>query len=542
MILRDYQKAACNAVHKAWYLNRPPMKRCLSVQATGLGKTVSATKMLEYYSGTGGRCLFLVHRDRLLQQTVEKLTQSTGLHCAVEKRKETAMGSMFPITVGSVQTMTQKRLERFPHDYYSHIIIDEAHRSCSPSYTRILNHFNTAKVVGITATAYRGDKKSLGEVYDGVAGEEYNLKWAVENGWLVPIVAQTIQVDIDTSHLRGTGKDYTLDDVDECIMPYLRDVASEIKRVASNRKIIIFLPLIKTSKAMTQAMNDVGMTCCHVDGKDQSLLPAFEAGEYQVCCNSMLLTEGVDILDVDCIVVLRLTKSTGLYTQMVGRGTRLITHEIGNLGTPCERRQAIEQSSKPNMLLLDFLMHGSDKNLCHPAVLYAANDEESERMTENASEGAPKELGDMEKEAKDELLDEREAKLIATLKALSGKESLGYDPVVQCLSLFSDSISDWEPSFDWEKAEMSTKQKEVLEKQGFKCETWTKGFASQVLDAMNTRREQGLATPKQVRVLIRQGIENAQNMTFDQASACLDRLSKTWKKAKQYRNYKKRSK
>ena len=541
MKLRKYQKQSANDVHGAWYGNKP-MKRVLKVLATGLGKTIIATKMLEYYSANYGRCLFLVHRDRLLTQTVEKLTSSTGLHCAIEKRKESALGSMFDITVGSVQTMVQKRLDQFPRDFYSHIIVDEAHRSASPSYTRILDHFNEAKVMGLTATAYRGDKKSLGEVYDGIAGEEFNLKWAVDNGYLVPVVAQTVQVDIDASLLRGTGQDYTLNTVDDTITPYLVPIAQEIVRVASDRKIIIFLPLVKTSIAMCEAMTNAGMTACHVDGKDSSMLQAFEDGEYQVCCNSQLLSEGVDILDVDCVVPLRITKSTGRYTQEVGRGTRLIDPAIGALDTPCERREAIANSSKPNMLLLDFLMHGADHNLCHPAVLYASNEEEAEKMTDNMSSGEQCELGEAEVLAQNDIINERESKLISMLQSLSGKDSQNYDPVVECLSLFSDSISSWEPSFAWEKEAISEKQRETLDQNGFKCDSWTKGFASQVLDAISTRREQSLATPKQVRAMVRGGVPNAQRMTFDEAKVAMDGLAKTWKKAKLYKKHKARRK
>ena len=111
----------------------------------------------------GERVLQLAHRNELLQQAQDKLKKSTGINSALEKAEQSAIGSRLPVTVGSVQTLSRlSRLEKFPPDYYQTIVVDEAHHCLSESYQRVLNHFPDAKVLGVTATPDRGDRRGLG--------------------------------------------------------------------------------------------------------------------------------------------------------------------------------------------------------------------------------------------------------------------------------------------------------------------------------------------------------------------------------------------
>ena len=100
------------------------------------------------------------------------------------------------MTVGSVQTlMRETRLAAFPPDYFSHIIVDEAHHVLSDGYQRVLEHFSGAKVLGVTATPDRGDRRNLGAF-------EYKLTSAIKDGFLCRISAQTIPLSLD---LTGVG-------------------------------------------------------------------------------------------------------------------------------------------------------------------------------------------------------------------------------------------------------------------------------------------------------------------------------------------------
>ena len=114
----------------------------------------------------------VAHRGELLDQAADKLMETCGLSAALEKAECTALGSDSPVTVGSVQSLCRdERLARFPQDYFSEIVVDEAHHCLSDSYQKVLNHFPKAKVLGVSATIDRNDKKDLGQFFDSIAYE-----------------------------------------------------------------------------------------------------------------------------------------------------------------------------------------------------------------------------------------------------------------------------------------------------------------------------------------------------------------------------------
>lgn len=157
MKLRKYQEEAREAVQREWEEGR---KRTLLVLPTGCGKTIVFSKIIEDRVRKGERVLVLAHRSELLEQASDKLKTATGLGTALEKAESTSIGSWFRVVVGSVQTMQrEKRLSQFPPDYFDTIVIDEAHHAISDGYQRVLQHFEDANVLGVTATPDRGDKR-----------------------------------------------------------------------------------------------------------------------------------------------------------------------------------------------------------------------------------------------------------------------------------------------------------------------------------------------------------------------------------------------
>ena len=185
MELRPYQREAVDAVEAEWEQGR---RLTLLVLPTGCGKTVVFCNVAKDVVDRGGRVLILAHRGELLQQAADKLQAATGLGCAVEKAEETSLGSWYRVTVGSVQSMMRaRRLARFPADYFSAIVVDEAHHALSDSYRAVLDHFPDAKVLGVTATADRGDKRDLGQLFESVA-YEYTLPTAIREGYLLSLI------------------------------------------------------------------------------------------------------------------------------------------------------------------------------------------------------------------------------------------------------------------------------------------------------------------------------------------------------------------
>ena len=205
--LRPYQQRAKEQIHTEWEQGR---LRTLLVLPTGTGKTIVFAAVAEDQVRAGDRVLILAHRGELLEQAADKLQKSTGLGCAVEKAEQSCLASWYRVAVGSVQSLQRpQRLEKFPHNYFSTIIIDEAHHAVTDGYRRILDWFPAAKVLGVTATPDRGDLRNLGEVFDSLA-YEYKLTDAIRDGFLCRIMAQTIPLRLDISTVGMSGGDYAV--------------------------------------------------------------------------------------------------------------------------------------------------------------------------------------------------------------------------------------------------------------------------------------------------------------------------------------------
>jgi len=290
---------------------------------------------------------------------------------------------------------------------------------------------------------------------------------------------------------------------------------------------------------MAAILTSKGITCQHIDGtfnkedRKQTLEWFRNAPPGTALCNAMLATEGFDQADIDCVVVLRPTQSTGLYAQCVGRGTRVLDESVNNPDLNAEQRKAIiAASDKPDLLLLDFLWHSATHRLCSPASLSSHSDDIKERVDAIQKKGGAMLLSDMEDEAHNEVRIERESKLAMIIEASKGRKALEIDPVVQALSIFNDSLVSYETEMAWESDEISEGQKGFLEGKKFDCAGWSKGFASAVIDTISKRSEKSLCTVPQLRLLQKNGIQNAHNVTFDEASVLIDKISKTWKKPK----------
>lgn len=514
MELRPYQQEAKTAVFEQWDSG---VKKTLLVLPTGCGKTIVFAKITEDCVRRGERVLILAHRGELLEQAADKLRKATGLGCAVEKAEETCQGSWFRVTVGSVQTlMREKRLKQFPEDYFNTIIIDEAHHCLSDSYQRVLQHFPEAEVLGVTATPDRGDMRNLGQYFDSLA-YEYTLPKAIRERYLSPIKALTIPLKIDMSGVSVQAGDFKAGEIGTALDPYLEGIAGEMKKYCMNKKTVVFLPLVKTSQKFRDLLNTHGFHAAEVNGESQDraeILKDFEAGKYNVLCNSMLLTEGWDCPSVDCIVVLRPTKVRSLYCQMVGRGTRL-------------------HPGKDHLLLLDFLWHTERHELCHPASLICDNEEVAQKMTANLEEaaGCPVDIEEAEKKASEDVVAQREEALAKQLAEMKRRKKKLVDPLQFEMSIQAEDLSGYVPAFGWEMGPPSDKQKQTLEKLGIlPDQIENAGKAAKLLDRLDKRRQDGLTTPKQIRFLEGRGFQHVGTWQFETARRLIDRIAANgWK-------------
>ena len=516
MQLRKYQQEAHDSIFKEW--EEKGIKKTLLVLPTGCGKTIVFAKVAEDCVKEGNKVLIMAHRGELLEQAADKIKKMTGLECSVEKAEQTCIGSWNRIVVGSVQTLQgTKRLSKFPKDYFDTIIIDEAHHVLSSSYQKVLEHFD-ARVLGVTATPDRGDKKNLGRYFETLS-YEYTLPEAIKEGYLVPIKALTIPLELDLSSVSMSAGDFKASDVGSALDPYLMGIINEMKKYCKDRKTVVFLPLVATSKKFTKLLNENGFKAAEVNGssKDrEEVTKDFAENKYNVLCNSMLLTEGWDCPDVDCVIVLRPTKVRSLYSQMVGRGTRL---------SP--------QTGKKDLLLLDFLWHSERHELCHPANLICESEEVAKRMTKKMEEKAGEEfdIQDAEEEAKKDIVKEREEALQKQLEEMKHKKRKLVDPIQYAMSIEAEDLQDYVPSFGWECTPPTEKQLKLLESEGiFSQEIPNAGYASKLIEKLDMRRKAHLATPKQIRLLERYNFEHVGNWSFKAASNMISRIaSNNWK-------------
>lgn len=511
MELRPYQQQAKDAIFSEW---ENGIKKTLLVLPTGCGKTIVFAKVAEECVKGGSRVLILAHRGELLDQAADKIGKSTGLGCATEKAEQTCLGSWFRIVVGSVQSMMrEKRLNQFPNDYFNTIIIDEAHHCISDSYQKVLRHFPDAEVLGVTATPDRGDMQNLGTVFESLA-YEYTLPKAIKEGYLSPIKAVTIPLKIDMSAVGVQAGDFKSGDIATALDPYLESIAEEMEKYCSNKKTVVFLPLVKTSQKFWDILNNHGFKAAEVNGdsKDRAeILEAFDKDQYNVLCNSMLLTEGWDCPSVDCIVVLRPTKVRSLYCQMVGRGTRL---------SP--------ETNKDHLLLLDFLWHTERHELCHPASLICESAEVAQKMTENMEKdaGCVIDIEEAEKTASEDVVAQREEALAKQLSEMKRRKKRLVDPLQFEMSIQAEDLSGYVPAFGWEMAPPSDGQKKTLEKLGILPDAIENaGKASKILDRLDKRRREGLTTPKQIRFLESRGFQHVGTWQFETAKNMIDRIA-----------------
>ena len=494
--LRPYQSEAIQKINEHW----EDWQRELLVLPTGCGKTVVFNSIAHERPG---RTLILAHRDELIEQARDKYAGMFGDMPGKIKAQE---NDIRRVTVGSIQTMSRRNYAGM----FDTVIIDEAHHALSPSYMKLLDQLPEAKVLGVTATPDRGDKKSLGQYFDGIA-YEYNLKTAVKEGYLCDITAKTIPLEIDMSACKVSMGDFEVSAIAETLEPYLPQIAKAIIREASGRKTVVFCPLISIAQELAGMIPGAR----EVNGGSQDrkeVLDWFDkAGPGAVLCNAMLLTEGWDCPSVDCVVVLRPTKIRSLYAQMIGRGTRL-------------------SPGKDNLLILDFLWLSARHNLCKPASLVSENAEDIEAVVKRST---GEEEIDLFGAVSDAEAARREA-LAKKLEAQAKKKSKLINPLELFDVLDDIGLADYEPSFKWEEDDASGKQIAVLERFGIDADGISKGYACAILDRLIGRSKRGLASVKQVKLLKRYGYE-PQEWTFDQASKKISALAAVgWKRWKLY--------
>lgn len=497
------------------------------VMPTGVGKSYAAGLCVEEMSKREGSTLFIAQRDVLINQAV-KLFSRMGLEVVVEKAAEKGYENFKPydkpdVVVASMQTLHNGRLAQWKKDSFELIIVDEAHHSLSQGHLRIFDYFSDSNLLGITATPIRGDEKNLGTLFQTKA-YEYRIAEAIRDGYLVKPIMRRCHVSVDLRGIKTVGGDYSLGDLEEKIAPKIEVLARAFVSEIGQRKSIAFLPCVGSSLAFATCLESLGVTARYVtceqgeygmrrDEKSQNLID-FENGSYQViCCNEMLI-EGWDDRRLEAVGILRPTKMWHRASQMIGRALR-ICPEI----------------SKENALIVDFDWQTDRGSHFLSSSVQLFNDGSLDEEILRTAEGLLK-----KKEAKNEEVDPmeiiEEAKETFYRKPrfmvqLTGKSEqykvIESDPVGVSEMLGVKLNSNYDILTDYVDPP-TQKQINYLRTLGMsRPEMLSKWGASKMIDKLVKRRDMGLATPKQMRELVRTGHapEHVRDFTRDKASEML---------------------
>ncbi|MEE9131243.1 MAG: DEAD/DEAH box helicase [Phycisphaerales bacterium] len=538
MNLRDYQTTAVERAIEAF----DSVRSALWVMPTGSGKTIAFADLTRRME-SNGRAMVMAHRDELIRQAVNKLTLVTGHEPDVEKAEywadQNLMG-LAPVVVSSVQTLNagmngHGRMTRFHPERFGLFVIDEAHHATSPTYRKVQDHFNqnpNLKTLGCTATPDRADEEALGQVFDEVAFV-YELIDAINDGWLVQIEQQYVQIDgLDFSECRTTAGDLNGGDLD-AIMRFeknLHGVVSPMLDIVGNRKTLIFATSVAHAERMCEIINrhkrDSACFIQHKTPKDdrRRILDDYRDGCFQFLCNVGIATEGFDDPSIEVIIMARPTKSRCLYAQMAGRGTRPLD-EIVPFINDCEqaesRRTIISGSPKPSMLVIDFAGNsGRHKLVCTADIL---GGRESDEVLRRAQKRAKEAVGptNMTAEiltARNELEQEAKARR-QSIVAVSSYRTREISPF---------DVFDMTPERErgWHRGRMpSERMKQVLRKAKIDgVEGMTLTAAGQMIEELKRRWDNKLCTYAQAKKLAEFGEDG--ECTFEEASAKLDAIAR----------------
>lgn len=504
-VLKDYQVEAVDAVFDTF-------ERCQSallVMPTGAGKSVTFAAIAERVKP--GRTLVLAHRGELLAQAAATMDRF-GMSCAVEKAAERANpDDLFgDAVVASVQTMRGDRLARWPKDAFRLVVVDEAHHALAKSYRTVLSHFSGSKLLGVTATPERGDGDKLGQVFEELAFE-YKLRDAITEGHLCRLVIERPETTVDLSKIRTTAGDLNQGDLEDEISKHIEELVNATKERIADRPTIVFTPDVGSAVAFADGLRQVGVAARSVSGASEDrdvVFRQFKSGDFQVLCNCQLATEGVDLPRVSAVVLARPTKSGVLYRQMVGRGTRLFPGKLD-----CK--------------IIDFAWNSGQHDLVSPVELFdGPNTDQSvldmaDKLIKSGREKDPlKALEEAERVHRKNL-----AMRMSVRERASKYRFTAFDPfevgAVLGVPRRKVSVNATPATIDQQR-----RLDRVFKTYEIDYSGMSRNYAKKLLTEIDHRRDQGLATHRQVSALIAGGIDQdaARAMSFDEASGRLDVL------------------
>ena len=321
-------------VHEAF---RSGKKSACIVLPCGGGKSVIMAEIARLTTSKNNRVLFLVHRIELCEQ-IERTFRAWGV-------------DMDLVSVMMVQTACRRLKKITCPDL---IITDEAHHSRSNSYKAIYSFFSGVYRLGFTATPIRLDGSGLNDIYD-VLIEGVSAKWLIENRYLSPYTYYAPTVS-DLSGIKIQHGEFETKSAEKVLFnrTVFGNVIHHYRKLADGQQAICYCVSVRHSKAMAEEFRNNGITAEHIDGTTSKaerlyITENFRKGNIKILCNIDIISEGYDVPDCSCVILLRPTKSLTLFIQQSMRSMRykpdksaIIIDHVGNysrFGMPDADRQ-----------------------------------------------------------------------------------------------------------------------------------------------------------------------------------------------------------
>lgn len=297
--LRTYQQETIDNIYQSM---RQGNRRIIVQQPPRTGKTVIMAEVARRATSKDNRVMFIIHRKEVLNQAKTTFkAQDVNMKLA---------------TMGMVQTLT-RRVNQLPEPQL--ILVDEAHHALAASYQRILNAFPQAYILYFTATPIRTGHEQLDQIADDlIVGK--SIKWLTANGFLAPFKYYGLG-DIDRSKLRKAHGDYSTNSMDEAINHQIYGhIVEQYQRLANGKQAVVYCHSIASAKEVTDKFHQAGITAEEIDGETDKnirdeLVQQFRDQQLTILVNVNLFTEGVDLPNVDCVIMARPTSSLSLYLQ-----------------------------------------------------------------------------------------------------------------------------------------------------------------------------------------------------------------------------------
>lgn len=320
--LFDYQQ---DLIDKARNALAAGNQGVLIVSPPGSGKSVVISEIAKLTVKKGGHVLFFVHRQELVKQIKDSFKQQ-GVdlnHCTI-------------LTVGKVAN----RLNILAKPDL--IIVDESQHSRAKTYQKIFNYYSDVPRLGFTGSPWRLSGKGFKDIYSAmVLGP--TAKWLIENKKLAPFTVYGYQLGDKSTLKSGSTGDYTKKSLNNYTKSIIHgDIVKSWLKFAKDRKTIIYCHSTSFSKEVAQSFRDAGINAVHADAKTpenkrDKIMVDFKEGKIKILCNVDLVSEGFNVPDCSCVVLLRPTQSLVIYLQQSMRAMRyqpnkhaIIIDQVGN--------------------------------------------------------------------------------------------------------------------------------------------------------------------------------------------------------------------